>query len=1144
VSLKNLSDQKQNSSDLCLFATTGKTSDLTNGAGFLTSVTGVSCIFNGSYLCGDVTLATIAVSGKSSDLVNTPVTFFTPSSIIEGVSGNGKVQYNNTIGTAKAIAGSSIKFSGDDSRNVTESCGTVDINGFCNHTEGFGYADGRWNHAEGSGYTGTEANPGCSNHAEGFCTCVAHCANHVEGFCTCIGYNVAADGYGAHAEGFCTCACANYGAHAEGFCTCAIGRGAHAEGAAIGYGTAAVYRYPTAASAGSHAEGVGTCAAGIGSHAEGVASPNTDLANPVISGGCACGVGSHVEGVGSCAMGDASHAEGCCTRADGVASHSEGFCTCASGIGAHAEGTFRCVTGTCSTAIVFNNAAGDGSHAEGMGTCATGFASHAEGIAVSNGDLANPVLYPVCAGGCGSHAEGGGTCALSTADHAEGYRTCVCGCMSHAEGFCNVIYDSQVNGYRPCASHVEGFCNIVIHCVSHAEGCCNIVGSQISHAEGICNRISGFCDSEGVANHIEGCCNYIGFCNCATHVEGFCNAAGSCGRFNHIEGFCGKIADTIGFCGVHIEGMGGLGFCNAVHVEGMCFCSNTSVFAELSCTLVATSGTVSGFCMARYAPVVTLSPFCNPTHYGAMIGCVMCGASNPPTTVVQCFVVDSVGTLCIVCNCGTPSTCICQACVPTAINLTTGAWGNIPMCGSTGNVALKYSYYCVPTFIYNRASDCAAHAEGVGTCAMGYASHAEGMAAPLQSHTYDSAMCCEVLSVPNPVCASCRGSHAEGGGTCALAVGSHAEGYRTYTDQCGSHVEGYRNIIQSSIGCGSHAEGFCNVLGEGGASNLVAGHVEGMYNVYCCACYSHVEGCCNVLCTGANYTHMEGYGNRATPIAIASHVQGFCNCIDAAFSHAEGCYTYAGGAASHAEGTCTRAGAGASHAEGCGSCACGIASHAEGCCTRADGVASHAEGFCTCAGGDASHAEGYYTYASCIGSHAEGIKTCAYALASHAEGCLSCACKLGQHASASGVIGTETPGKVGSAQYSRFHLMAKTTLSETVELTIGNQGGVITLPPSTTWMYTVKIVASKAGSVSGGAWFIQGVINKYLTLDSVALIAPTVTEYEWNTMGGGSIAIDAAYDGSISWLRIQATGTGAATRWSAIVECAEVIIKA
>ncbi|MCX4268529.1 MAG: hypothetical protein OSJ62_07665 [Lachnospiraceae bacterium] len=137
---------------------------------------------------------------------------------------------------------------------------------------------------------------------------------------------------------------------------------------------------------------------------------------------------------------------------------------------------------------------------------------------------------------------------------------------------------------------------------------------------------------------------------------------------------------------------------------------------------------------------------------------------------------------------------------------------------------------------------------------------------------------------------SILGGHAtaEGVGTEANAYTSHAEGNNTTASGTHSHAEGGAT---TASGSDSHAEGMANT------ASGTASHVEGIFND-ANGDYSHAEGRSNE--TNGDNSHAEGFGNRAN--GVDSHVEGINTIASGNYSHAEGNNTIASNDSSHAGG--------------------------------------------------------------------------------------------------------------------------------------------------------------------------------------------------------------------------------------------------
>ena len=267
-----------------------------------------------------------------------------------------------------------------------------------------------------------------------------------------------------------------------------------------------------------------------------------------------------------------------------------------------------------------------------------------------------------------------------------------------------------------------------------------------------------------------------------------------------------------------------------------------------------------------------------------------------------------------------------------------------------------------------------AHAEGQYTHAYGTASHAEGSYTIAESNSAHAEGFETVASV---------GAHAEGYGSCALGWYSHAEGVNTKAQGVDSHAEGEGTKTTAPK---AHAEG-TNSTAAGHSS-----HAEG-HTTQATANFAHAEG--QNSTASAECAHAEGNGTTAS--GAKSHAEGTSTKATNNSSHAEGHSTTASGEQSHAEGLSTTAFGYRAHAEGYKTNARGANSHAEGYKTQAsaedvidfnnfstedfwptEGQCTHTEGWRTWAKGPASHAEGIVTLARGVASHAAGCGTIAY----------------------------------------------------------------------------------------------------------------------------------------------------------------------
>ena len=309
-------------------------------------------------------------------------------------------------------------------------------------------------------------------------------------------------------------------------------------------------------------------------------------------------------------------------------------------------------------------------------------------------------------------------------------------------------------------------------------------------------------------------------------------------------------------------------------------------------------------------------------------------------------------------------------------------------------------------------------AEGDGTVASGYASHAEGYATnggTIQA-TSQGAHAGGYAIGSGTIQATSEGAHAEGyvdyGGTIhASAIGAHAEGYAINGSMiiakgAGSHAEG---VSTTAYGYASHAEGQGSSLiisnsdiSERAATTItfstlpsdikIGSVIKDANGAY--AKVTNINTSTKVVTVNSNLStdttvnlylvygiaygnssHAEGYDTTAS--GDYSHVGGYSTTASGDYSHAEGYNTTASEYASHAEGENTRASGDDSHAEGDNTTASGYASHAEGESTTASNTCSHAEGNGATASGGVSHAEGWHTTASGDYSHASGQYTIA-----------------------------------------------------------------------------------------------------------------------------------------------------------------------
>jgi len=213
---------------------------------------------------------------------------------------------------------------------------------------------------------------------------------------------------------------------------------------------------------------------------------------------------------------------------------------------------------------------------------------------------------------------------------------------------------------------------------------------------------------------------------------------------------------------------------------------------------------------------------------------------------------------------------------------------------------------------------------------------------------------------------------AEGNGTKASGYFTHAEGRDTLASGHQAHAEGYRTVAS---GYYTHAEG-SNTKASGQAA-----HAEGYGGTYTINGVTYESGAKGETDHTEGYQTLTASGGTA-----GNHAEGYQTQATGGAAHAEGSNTTASGIQSHAEGQSTTASGGQSHVEGYYTTASGSWSHAEGNSTKATGSSSHAEGQSTKANGTNSHAEGQNTIASGSQSHAEGSYTISNHASQHVFG--------------------------------------------------------------------------------------------------------------------------------------------------------------
>lgn len=517
---------------------------------------------------------------------------------------------------------------------------------------------------------------------------------------------------------------------------------------------------------------------------------------------------------------------------------------------------------------------------------------------------------------------------------------------------------------------------------------------------------------------------------------------------------------------------------------------------------------------------------------------------------------------------------------------------------TTFDLAAPLAYGVVTTgYIVSTHKGRYAHAEGLGTAALGAESHAEGSGTTAigeASHTEGAEG-----RVYAPSKAFGYAGHAEGGGNMVmgdqahgenedhLVVGdnAHAEGYENFANANDSHVEGTGNTTgYSARGCTVVIPNPLNpwvcditIAAVNCTAEFTDGHVARFYfidgtptvtevktGIISALAFGGVDTTFTMTLIGGTgtidnlaggyvvdtekgiYAHAEGEGSRAsgtgshsegkTTIAsgLYSHAQNREATASGSYSHAEGFQNTASGQSSHAEGQGTTASGINAHAEGQYTSAGGVGSHAEGQDTIASGVVAHAEGDGSVASGDISHAEGEYTTASGVISHAEGSNTNTNSKAyAHAEGVFSLNRFTASHVSASGKISAN-----GDAQYERVVIFTTTAAAITAKMRITNVTE-LTLPESSLFRFTAEIVAVNTANGLGCAYHVTGLVGR---VGAAAANLPTpavvVTEYEDAALAGCDVTVTVAGNN----LEINAVGIAATTiRWVGSVHFTEVI---
>jgi len=397
-------------------------------------------------------------------------------------------------------------------------------------------------------------------------------------------------------------------------------------------------------------------------------------------------------------------------------------------------------------------------------------------------------------------------------------------------------------------SHAEGSGSTASGGYSHSEGLNTEASQSSSHAEG--NTTKAF----GPASHAEG--NNTTASGADSHAEGINTVAS--GADSHAEGTNTK---AIGEAS-HSEGAGTEANGSYSHAEG-----NATKAHGLNSHAEGLSAVATGSgSHAEGRQTISAGENSHAEGYLCYTN-ITDGATpltNPPTSPA-------------------PITGQKHFILPGA----TGAWS-----GQDGKIATWNG----SAWVFSDITSKYAHAEGIGTKAIGEASHAEGTGAQAAGHySHAEGMSSEANGYV---------SHAEGEGSVANGQRSHAEGYSTTTEGEASHAEGWDT---TASGTGSHAEGRLTVASGS---------------------YSHAEG--YQTKANGNSSHAEGYQTKAD--GVYAHAEGELTISAGVNAHAEGNTTVAGGASSHAEGVNVVAGEGdqGSHVEGSGNASIGAYSHIEG----------------------------------------------------------------------------------------------------------------------------------------------------------------------------------------------------------------------
>ena len=520
--------------------------------------------------------------------------------------------------------------------------------------------------------------------------------------------------------------------------------------------------------------------------------------------------------------------------------------------------------------------------------------------------------------------------------------------------------DVYANGYQ----HAEGFQNVAFGNVTHTEGLQNWAISDLAHIEGYnnlatygANRFMGPpsdtrgtdagtypTNSKGI--HIEGQSNTV-YGTGTLHIEGTNNIVDDNNLYTvHTEGHHHIIRQS--GKGVHIEGLGNYSYSNSndgAHIEGHEF----EYGVDYKWEYLSGSYGVREYTYATHNDYTSFNQpnLSSNVKYGPTVG--------------KDFYRHYYATL------------------------------------EDGNTYDSYKYR-----ISNVAYGKAAHAEGMGTGAIGIASHAEGMSYKFQRPYLSNSTSTIRTNEYYFSYAFSNGSHIEGLGNFINDNYPYPPIAPTSSDgkgSLGAHAEGIINKISSSPA--SHAEGYNTEL-----SGAKAGHAEGISS-YSSGTAAHAEGIAtSATSLGAHaegvalartggaydsngyYTVGDYYQPRfdvTTSLSFGQNDIGniiiynntstsITKTVSTVLNESLPTYNY-----NYLKDSPNRGGSGTTRADGTGA-------HAEGAGTQATHTASHSEGVCTKATGVGAHSEGILTYADSYGAHTEGIGTFAYSYGAHAEG--------------------------------------------------------------------------------------------------------------------------------------------------------------